>query len=365
MPNNRNQHYVPQVYLRQFSADKRGRSISLYNLRNRSVIHRASIKGQCSKPYFYGVEDRFEEGFQHIEGIYGSLVHQVKTGSALNAEQEAYLRSFLMIQMFRTPRQIEKISDKGDEFIQAIFNNQEVPREWQQSEDSIKLMAVLIGLDSIHITAHLKLVFLRAPARESFITSDNPVSFLNKYYIQRRRDRNFGYGNAGAIFLLPMTPSICAIVYDGYAYTIPRSGPQRFLNIRSSDVLKINGTTLIHAHKNIYGSNMSSEAVISLHREFGQYRDGFETRITRLVQRGDAPEVWVKATEEDTAPRAELLINSEYHPDFAPNLSFLRHRADFVPFDDGSAAGAHSSKEVADYMHQKRQEQENRGLPGA
>lgn len=54
MSANKNQHYVPQVYLRAFSEDNNGKSISVFLIEAEKEIQRAPIKSQCSSDYFYG-----------------------------------------------------------------------------------------------------------------------------------------------------------------------------------------------------------------------------------------------------------------------------------------------------------------------
>lgn len=67
MPDNKDQHFNPQFYLRNFSADENGRSIHLYNIARAKCIFGASIAGQCSRPYFYGKDGRVESGLAMLE----------------------------------------------------------------------------------------------------------------------------------------------------------------------------------------------------------------------------------------------------------------------------------------------------------
>lgn len=52
MSNQKNQHFVPKVYLKQFSAD--GKSIELCIKKSLEFIPKAAIKNQSSSNYFYG-----------------------------------------------------------------------------------------------------------------------------------------------------------------------------------------------------------------------------------------------------------------------------------------------------------------------
>jgi Protein of unknown function (DUF4238) len=67
MAENRDQHFNPQFYLRNFSADKNGRSIHLYNIARAQCVFGANFAGQCARPYFYGKDGRLETGLGMLE----------------------------------------------------------------------------------------------------------------------------------------------------------------------------------------------------------------------------------------------------------------------------------------------------------
>lgn len=52
----RNQHYLPQFFLRKFSIQNNGNQIGLYNIENEFFFPNAGIKNQGSKNFFYGKE---------------------------------------------------------------------------------------------------------------------------------------------------------------------------------------------------------------------------------------------------------------------------------------------------------------------
>ncbi|AXW32869.1 hypothetical protein CJO88_05685 [Ralstonia solanacearum] len=51
---NKNQHFVPRCYLRQFTIDRGNKAINLYNVERDRFIEGAPVKNQCSGDYFYG-----------------------------------------------------------------------------------------------------------------------------------------------------------------------------------------------------------------------------------------------------------------------------------------------------------------------
>lgn len=65
MPENRRQHYVPQNYLREFSAD--GESIGVFLLDTNKYISTAPIKSQAQESFFYGKDLVLEKQLSELE----------------------------------------------------------------------------------------------------------------------------------------------------------------------------------------------------------------------------------------------------------------------------------------------------------
>ena len=65
MPQNKEHHFVPQFYLRNFGVRN---SISLFNIPARRHIRRASIAGQCQRSYLYGKDGKIEGVLAEAEG---------------------------------------------------------------------------------------------------------------------------------------------------------------------------------------------------------------------------------------------------------------------------------------------------------
>lgn len=73
MPNNKNQHFVPQFFLKNFSADKK--SISMCLKENAMLYSNVSIRNQCSKSYFYP-DQEYEKELSMFEGGMSSCNRQ-------------------------------------------------------------------------------------------------------------------------------------------------------------------------------------------------------------------------------------------------------------------------------------------------
>jgi hypothetical protein len=214
-------------------------------------------------------------------------------------------------------------------------------------------MAVAMGVESLHLMRHTRRAILVAPRDRSFFSSDNPVSFINKYHIQRRRDRNFGYGNAGGIFILPISPAFCVLYYDQHAYSVPRTNPSSYIELRSDDVDRINAGTLIFATKNLYGPSFDSQYIISLIEEYGHLRAEFESNTQTLRRVAGEQGAW-EAVDGNPRSGESIIVGSYLYPAFGPNFRFLRHRTGFQAYETNTLAGAFSTREVFEYIHAQR-----------
>lgn len=62
MNTEKKQHFVPKLYLRNFSIRQEGKQLSVFNTQSDQWIPNASLKGQAQKNFFYGkIEDRLGE----------------------------------------------------------------------------------------------------------------------------------------------------------------------------------------------------------------------------------------------------------------------------------------------------------------
>src|ERR1700738_351752 len=101
MARNKDHHFNPQFYLRNFSADESGKSIHLYNIARARCIFGASIAGQCARPYFYGKDGRLETGLGMLETaaapMFRRMISERKVPARRSAEH-GLLGQFIAVQ---------------------------------------------------------------------------------------------------------------------------------------------------------------------------------------------------------------------------------------------------------------------------
>jgi len=90
----REQHYVPQLYLRAFASSPR--RIHLYNLRRNVVIQNASIQDQCKKARLHGETDDVENALGFIEGEAATILRQIGTTQEAPRREEPDYKKLLI-----------------------------------------------------------------------------------------------------------------------------------------------------------------------------------------------------------------------------------------------------------------------------
>ncbi|MDB5770097.1 MAG: hypothetical protein JWM42_471 [Burkholderia sp.] len=94
---------------------------------------------------------------------------------------------------------------------------------------------------SMHVIDDLKLCLLKNKIDLPFITSDNPAVLTNKWQLKNSRTLglSFGLGSAGVLALLPLTPHLLFLGYDGDVYSVPHEGG--IVQVKSErDVMALN-----------------------------------------------------------------------------------------------------------------------------
>src|SRR5260221_12562315 len=96
-------HFVPQFYLRNFSAD--GRGVNLFNFKRSRAVVGASIKHQCSKHNFYGFAPDLEKALGELEGATADVVRNIRASRTLpvpGSDDWQTLLTFIVFQKLRT-----------------------------------------------------------------------------------------------------------------------------------------------------------------------------------------------------------------------------------------------------------------------
>lgn len=221
MASNKNQHFVPRCYLRPFTVDGADAAINLYNIDRRKLIRMAPVKSQCSGDYFYGKDDQLEKAIQRLEGEYAAGLRAIfEPGYRLTQKHRHLLKLFWLLQHLRT----EAASRR------AVEMNEGLRKMAGVQDDTFRLEireAVQIAMrafsEEMGIVSDLKVCLVRNKTPVPFVTSDDPAILTNRWYIQspKARGMSFGIGSAGVVLVLPLSPKVLCLGYDGDVYSIP------------------------------------------------------------------------------------------------------------------------------------------------
>jgi hypothetical protein len=340
VPAHKNQHYVPRCALRPFSLNGEGLAINLYNITHSRCIKNAPLKNQCAKDYFYGKDLRLERALQGLEGNYDQLVRALGAGEIVAADGLAVLRFFTYVQQRRTDIAAQRLKTAETEFADAVFKGPSAHQRPVPFTDAELIRSSMeICLTTTEYIDDLKIKVVRNRTPVSFVVSDDPVVFANKYAAQRADDYSFGISSSGVILFMPVTPSLCAVCYDGKVYTIPDSA---VTDVR--DVATLNELQYLNAAKNIYFADWGDAARIATEFEAVRPRR-LDSRcvITRMVSAGtdQTGSEYFRVAEEPEwlTARSGMIAVSFRYPQPAEWPRFIKYRHNVTTYSNGSAIG--------------------------
>ncbi len=258
MPDNKNHHFVPRFYLRNFSRSER--SIDLFNLKSGRLIKSAPIKGQCSRDYLYGKDAQHEKSLSEVEGEIAAMFRSILYHRRLPGPFTAghfLLCVHVAMQVLRTQYAGEALNESVDKMMKETFKND--PRLNGENLDDFafgyetpSLVTVFHGMLSFPVLMDLELALLFAPPGTEFITSDNPVVLYNKLMQWRTFGSNTGMASKGLQVFLPIWPRITLVMYDRYVYRFGRTKADSEAWASMEQVQELNVLQAASASENVY-----------------------------------------------------------------------------------------------------------------
>ena len=255
MANNKNQHFVPQFYLRNFSADASQRSICLFNFDRGLSIPNASIRNQCSRDYWHGDEDPlFEDSLRGLEGFGAAAIKACILTDQLHKVRT--LKTFAMVQLGRTVFSAEAFAESREKMHRLTYGRPLEDNELDPKHNiGVYLMNGPILLD-------LAACLVVNKTDIEFITSDNPVVLCNWWFTRMYRQRpgaGVGLAHAGLEIYLPLSPRHQLALYDRNIWTVPKAERNGRVLLRNDrDVYALNERQALNAQHNVYFSSMST-----------------------------------------------------------------------------------------------------------
>lgn len=340
MATNKNQHFVPRCHLRPFTTDEGDAAINVFNLDRKKLIPNAPVKNQCSRDYFYGKDELLETAIQSLESAYGATVRAIRTpGFSLQEGHKTLLRRFWLFQNLRTEAASRRSVEMAADLQQ--FAGEEAPSFRFDISQAVQT-AMRVFSDAMDVIDGLKVCLVRNRTSLPFVTSDDPAVLTNRWYLEDKRisGRSFGLQSSGALALLPLSPKILCVAYDGDVYSIQHDRGWAETR-READVRAFNQHQLLNCFANIYLHDVTYSSQL-----FSQYDVASASRLStrhtfhiaiRDRTEGEYTRYRVVTPEEALASAEGALFHSEslhYSPTLWPAL--IRWRTPGSVFTNGT-----------------------------
>jgi hypothetical protein len=319
MPERKNQHYVPQHFLKGWATDNVVNVLPL----SEGEIFPNSIRKVCSRDYFYGNPPRVETELGKLEGHQHSPIKKLRNGADigdLSGHEVKLLLSFITTQRSRTEAEREDIRSAEEFMRDAVKDDMDHDRYegsviWdsdlteEEMEDTM-VDASLLGTHHYIITQgifgytgiqDLEAVMLCNVTEREFIISDTPMVLDNPRYKPRYGAVPAGIGNRGLKIYCPIDQNRIVLLYDPQIYRF-KSNSRRQVLIKDPDVVDQINLTQFHNAENAVISRSSSEDYIQgLHSRIDEVRRREE--ITMPLETESMETVEVEKTPAYQAPK--------------------------------------------------------------
>ena len=210
---------------------------------------------------------------QETEQKIAPVLYATNATQTASTEQWQALRLLAVQLHLRTNKAAElaKIPSRfmADQLITAAVKKGELPPPtggWHA--DMIDFEGVsqnLVGLNLLACyfeTTTLSCKLLKTPPGHFFITSDNPSIALNQFAADEKGVRDYiGFAQSGFQLVLPLSPSLCAFLYDPNVYKVGNRHDE-IVVLRPADVEILNSLQIQSAERCAYAHLHAAEPEI-------------------------------------------------------------------------------------------------------
>ncbi len=328
----KNQHFVPQFYLRRFSSNQR--SVRAFCIPQDRLIGTASIRHQCSKPYLYGRDGKLESVLGSIEGtaagVLKALDRPPNTATISESDFETFL-AFCVIQGHRTPANIRDAEEVDEQMREAMQRTRPLAAEDFADDDlprglTFENRLALIFTIYPMIMDMMFEVMLAAKGTE-FLTSDLPTVQINPAAMRGIVKDSSALGSAGLALLYPISPHKILVFYDRGLYET-RNRPGRQVRLTDRETLVVNALQVQNCDQMLYTGSLSEGYLRNLiEKATNGRRRNSEVRAYIPFGAGDS-ETYVEIAPDERVPAEKMLLtHSSIYPQPIEPLSFLRIRS--------------------------------------
>ena len=313
MADYKKQHFVPQFYLKSFSAD--GRCVMLYNIERKYLVEKTAIRSQCYSDYFYGT-DGIEQLLSNLESLAAKMFREVKEVgpvALMGGQHHILLPIFVMVLLHRTlafqMSLTQMLYGIREDLSEEVLSDA-AKRTLDSMPEAIPAQSVIQAVKLAPYISDLAVTVLHSSDSSAFITSDNPVIMINPFLATERPvGSSTGYFCKGLVIYVPIAPHTAILFYDSEAYHIPATTNGAALTCTVEDVETLNQLMYTNAHQNLY--SMGPSTLYTNTSECIRRESFVEVDRSTLIETGSSDEL----NNMITISKVDVRLNR--------NLSFL------------------------------------------
>jgi hypothetical protein len=281
---NKNQHFLPQHYLRLFSTDG-GKNIAITILDSLKFVI-GPISGQCQEDWFYREDGELDLWLKETEDAYGLLLPEIIETRKLTVEQLMACRFLAVLYCIRTKKATEIHGLFSRRMFFDVVNEgirtgavPPPPPDWSMKTVGVKgvsgFLVKNIMIQCFLETCTLQCKLLEPSGSARFITSDHPSVCMNQLMAEeeKRNNRSYtGFSRSGFQLILPLAPTLCLFFFDPKVYKVGNKR-ESLVRVADQDVELVNSLQVQSADRCLYSSQPStSQAMQNLVKKFGVWR---------------------------------------------------------------------------------------------
>lgn len=344
MAEKKRHHYVPQLYLKYFSKDKK--NIIVFSIKEKRIVaENAPIRRQCYQNYMYSKNQKFEDIMSLLEGAAKRIFEEIITSKELPRKKDPdyiTLLIFVLYQSARTLFAAEQLNEIFDKTFKSIIKDHVKFRKpegitpedidkatFSHKEPSLFNLGIISQIIPLLFDLDCKLTINKTS--NEFITSDNPVILYNKYYLNDIRGY-IGLACKGLLILFPITPRHYLIYYDPIIYKIGGKKLHKpITQLNKRDVDELNILQLINSNKTVYTLNMSEkyfENIFTAKIQSHRFSEKSILRESAYVDHGDGEKsklIWNARPSIKYVATTSFIKISKKIPDYYKRQNLVRN----------------------------------------
>lgn len=257
MAGNKNQHIIPQHYLRGFSKDRDNEKIKnsdktiYYFNKNSENLEYTTINNLPKDSYFFGKGIGFDDVNKAFEAEHAPILKDlIKDRSLqLDPDKQEVLYTFIMLLYVRT-KKARELAVETIETLHADITKDTTSVDEVETHSEMMITIMASFLSHLDVIKDLSQVLIINESGRHFIISDNPVIFHNYLKV---KNKSITYLQAsGLLICCPLSEDLSLLFFDKEMYNICKDNLDTITVKNEKDIDLINKLQLINCYEQIY-----------------------------------------------------------------------------------------------------------------